>query len=820
MNIDQQIELERNMIANGREAYLRTVEKAVENGRAHETASAGRLMREAIVPIAEALEAWVNEGGAGRQGKIKPLLKLVKPENAAFIALQCVFGSFTRDDLSITSAGLQIGRRIEDELRFQLFEIKHADYYDELRTDFKRKGTKSYQHKHRVLTHKANEFEDGWQSWTPSELAAVGVKMIDFVLEATDFIEKVQVWKSRKLHTMIQPTEQAMEWVRNHNEQHALLNPERMPCIIEPDDWTSVNQGGYYTPELRTNTPMLKTYNKSHRKYVNRHDLTHVFEAINHNQKVGWTVNKRMLEIAQLVWQNNLQIGMPSSEKLVPTPSPWPDVPVDQMTELQRQQHIDWKQMASKVYTKEKERVAKSFQTSRIIRTAAQYAMHDTFWYVWTADFRGRMYTATAGFSPQGPDLAKGLLAFRERCALGPHGFYWMRVNIANRYGFDKSSYDARVAWVDERSASFRAAARDPLSHRNVWSGADKPWQFLAALVEYDEACTHAEHTGTFETFASYLPCGLDGSCNGLQNFSAMLRDAVGGAATNLVPASVPSDIYAEVARVCARKLHGILSNLEPDDASREIWHLWRSFCDNYGSGTIPRSLAKRPVMTMPYGATRQSCTEYIFDSIMEIAPDHFTEVGVFEAAKTLTPVLWKSIGDVVIAARQAMDWLQKASGAVSRDKDPIMYVTPDGFPVWQAQFKTEEVRVRTQLAGDFRLVLRTYTDQIDSAKQRNAVAPNYVHSMDATHLRETVRICRSLGITSLSTIHDDYGTHAGNTGVLHQAIRRAFVNLYEVDALGDFKKQLEYYGHELPELPSSGSLDIQQVMASPYFFG
>ena len=40
----------------------------------------------------------------------------------------------------------------------------------------------------------------------------------------------------------------------------------------------------------------------------------------------------------------------------------------------------------------------------------------------------------------------------------------------------------------------------------------------------------------------------LDGTCNGLQHYSAMLRDPVGGAAVNLRPSDTPADIYQTVA--------------------------------------------------------------------------------------------------------------------------------------------------------------------------------------------------------------------------------------------------------------------------------
>src|SRR3546814_17064020 len=45
----------------------------------------------------------------------------------------------------------------------------------------------------------------------------------------------------------------------------------------------------------------------------------------------------------------------------------------------------------------------------------------------------------------------------------------------------------------------------------------------------------------------SRIPVALDGSCSGLQHFSAMLRDEEGGAAVNLLPAERPQDVYKGV---------------------------------------------------------------------------------------------------------------------------------------------------------------------------------------------------------------------------------------------------------------------------------
>ena len=45
------------------------------------------------------------------------------------------------------------------------------------------------------------------------------------------------------------------------------------------------------------------------------------------------------------------------------------------------------------------------------------------------------------------------------------------------------------------------------------------------------------------------LPVHQDGSCNGLQHYAALGRDALGGAAVNLTPSEQPQDVYTGVLR-------------------------------------------------------------------------------------------------------------------------------------------------------------------------------------------------------------------------------------------------------------------------------
>ena len=72
-------------------------------------------------------------------------------------------------------------------------------------------------------------------------------------------------------------------------------------------------------------------------------------------------------------------------------------------------------------------------------------------------------------------------------------------VNLANLYGEDKLTLDERAAWADRHKTDILAVADNPMKYL-WWTTADKPWQFLAACLEWDGFMREGE------SFLSHLP--------------------------------------------------------------------------------------------------------------------------------------------------------------------------------------------------------------------------------------------------------------------------------------------------------------------------
>lgn len=122
-----------------------------------------------------------------------------------------------------------------------------------------------------------------------------------------------------------------------------------------------------------------------------------------------------------------------------------------------------------------------------------------------------------------------------------------------------------------------------PLDNR-LWAEEEDPWQCLAAIFEW------VRYLDEGPGMISSLPIRVDGTCNGIQHLSAMVRDEEGGRAVNLVPGNRPRDIYMDVGNIVQQALD--------DQPLNPFVRMWgRLFGDK-----VPREVAKRPVMILPYG--------------------------------------------------------------------------------------------------------------------------------------------------------------------------------------------------------------------------
>lgn len=806
--IQRQLELEEESVALGVKRYR----EQIENTPLSEMPPGVALMYRTIEPFAKAIKDFVetNRRGGGRMHQARAFLSEFDYYDVAYITARELINSIG-SVRNVQSVARTLFKRLADHYEY-LKMVEEAPAYLDKVEESQNKRASSPHHRRTALMYlkrKVLGIED--TDWSGVDEVHIGSKIIDLFIESTGLIERVQDSNSQWL---IQGHEKAVEWIVKYNAKYELLSPVFLPMVVPPVDWHTIYGGGFLNNTKTLKLKLIKTYNEDALKALEEHDMPLVYSAINHLQKVPWRINKKVLEVLQEVHRlDNGLAGLPRMEEIPLPPPVWEsDEEFEYLKQTQPEVIKNWKAQARDVYERRIQEKSKLMALVHKLWVAEKFKDEEAIYYVWTLDWRGRLYPVQPYLNPQGDDVAKSLLEFAEGKPLGERGAYWLKVHLANCYGVDKVSFNDRVAWVEEHHELILDSAKNPLDGQRFWAEADDPWQFLAGCFEYAGYCEEGYD------FVSHLPIAMDGSCNGLQNFSAMLLDEVGGKATNLVPMDKPQDVYTEVLKVVQRKVEWDAENLK-DEEQRNYAKLW--------VGKIDRNIVKRPVMTLPYGVKLFGIKDQIVDELKKREMGYLDCEDPYPPSLYLAKVLWESIGEVVIASRNAMDWLQEVARAVGNAESgdgALKWVTPAGFLVYQRYAKTETKTIRTfwgKAKVRVQLSVSELTDKLDKHKQRNGISPNFVHSMDASHLMLTINKLKELGITSFTSIHDSYGTHACDTDTLHRALREAFIEQYSQDVLQDFKEQVEaqYEGLKLPEVPPKGRLNLEAVKESLYFF-
>jgi DNA-directed RNA polymerase, mitochondrial len=96
-----------------------------------------------------------------------------------------------------------------------------------------------------------------------------------------------------------------------------------------------------------------------------------------------------------------------------------------------------------------------------------------------------------------------------------------------------------------------------------------------------------------------------------------------------------------------------------------------------------------------------------------------------------------------------------------------MSWVTPLGLPVTQPYRSNRSFNVKTAMRS---VILAVENDDLPVAatKQRSAFPPNFVHSLDATHMILTSLKMKKLGL-EFAAVHDSYWTHAADVDSMRQ---------------------------------------------------
>ncbi|KAI1386405.1 DNA/RNA polymerase [Hypoxylon trugodes] len=578
-----------------------------------------------------------------------------------------------------------------------------------------------------------------------------------------------------------------------------------LPMIVEPEPWTKFDKGGFL--EYPAQLVRVKYGEKDQRVYteaaVQKGDMEQVSKGLDVLGRTGWRINKPVFDVMLEAWNSGDEIAnIPPLNPQIPLP----EEPEPSDNPMQRREWLK----AVKAVENEKsglhsERCFMNFQLE-----IARAFKDQTFYFPHNMDFRGRAYPIPTYLNHMGADHVRGLLRFSKGKELGETGLRWLKIHLANVFGYDKASLKEREAFVTDNLDDIYDSANNPLTGRRWWLQAEDAWQCLAACFEVKAALESPDPT----QYVSHLPVHQDGTCNGLQHYAALGGDSWGAQQVNLEPGDRPADVYSAVANLVKES---VAEDLKADN-----------FLAKAIDGKITRKVVKQTVMTNVYGVTYVGAKAQVSKQLDAAYPNlqKEAEVPVDVIAAYVATKIFQALSTMFRGAHDIQYWLGECAGRVCRAITPeqmdriangdalksvtssrskkktlkdqllsqfrstVVWTTPLRMPIVQPYRKSGTRTICTSLQ-DLTLQVPERSDPVNRRKQLQAFPPNFIHSLDASHMLLSALECDELGLT-FAAVHDSFWTHASDIEVMNRVLRDCFIRIHSEDVVGRLAAEFE----------------------------
>lgn len=639
------------------------------------------------------------------------------------------------------------------------------------------------------------------------------------------FMHKIKYTNGKKTG-LVSPNPAVVKKIQS--EPVGALIAKRLPMIVEPRPWTAFDQGGY----LNYSTPILRLGmgDKSGKDYFvaaqHKGDTKQIFAGLNALSKIPWKIHLDVFKVQLEAWNSGERIAnfAPLNPKLDVPPEPEPSTDPGP----RRRWLAECRDVENRRAGYHSQRCFQNFQME-----IARAVLNETLYFPHSMDFRGRAYPIPPYLNHMGADNARGMLVFGNGKELGAEGLTWLKIHLANVAGYDKASLKEREDFTMKHLDDIYDSVRNPLGGRRWWLESEDAWQTLAACFELTSALDSPDPT----KYVSCLPIQQDGTCNGLQHYAALGGDKIGAAQVNLEPSDRPADIYTAVAEHVKEE---VKQDAESGNPIAQKLH-----------GRITRKVVKQPVMTNVYGVTYFGAKEQVQRQLEELFPDvrRFDAVNHKNMAQYIATKIFKSLGSMFTGAQAIQHWLGACADRIStcltpeqiaqltkpeeqedagpkpkrgarkitvkiedeKDQYPlgtsqadraqlknnkplfkstVIWTTPLRLPVVQP-YRTTNSRVIATSLQQISLHEPQVWDPVSKRKQLQAFPPNFIHSLDATHMLLSALKCNEIGM-SFASIHDSFWTHACDVTAMSSVLRDAFVAMHSENIIGRLREEFQ----------------------------
>lgn len=754
----------------------------------------------------------------GMGGKYKNWLRALPLDVAAVIAIRtCIKVCFTREKHAVLQElAYEVGKLWELEVRIQQASAVNPMYMQKISEQLKEHATRDQAHIRKLYNVAINRVFKGEidLSLTKAEIIQIGKFGVDACF-AAGLLDMERGTNRNGTSVQYSLATEVEEYLMGYDQSdvRSIISKEDTKMLCPPDPWTTLLDGGYLSLRRKAQMPLMgyRKIRKALREQV-VHEFTaekmpQIFSCANYLQSTAFEIHQPTRDAILRTWATGGNaLGVPSKAPPKKPEFPLPetfskaDATPEELAIFQR-----WKRHCGVYYENLRTWKGKVLEISGFFKSSKD--QHAPMWFPVYFDTRGRWYYRGMP-NPQGSDMSKACLHFADQKPLGERGLFWLKVHIANSLGFDKARFADRARWVEQRWKALEAALDAPEDAREVW-GTDAPWCAFSAAWELRRALASPNP----REYLCGVPVAMDATCSGLQHFSALLRDPVGGRYVNLTDpngSGPKEDIYGQVSNVALQYMQ---RDLESDDpVIRQMAEFWISV-------GIPRSMAKKPVMTYVYGATLAGAAQHIEDMFeYEIAPEKNlawpNPLASFDYSMYAAKKLFAGIASTVPAAAAAMQWLKSVAREQPSGKR-MQWRTPTGFLVQHDYQDYTEKRIAVQSCGVSIITVRDWGEGTQPHAMVNAISPNFVHALDASHLTMVANRMHDAGM-QLVAVHDSFGTHPCDVEGMHKIIREELVNLYKrPNLMAEFLWEVGGAG----ETPIRGTLNLDDILSSEFVF-
>lgn len=574
---------------------------------------------------------------------------------------------------------------------------------------------------------------------------------------------------ARLLKEEVKPHPVLIKLFKGSQQETLTFEANQVPMLCPPQPWTSSRNGGYLI--AKSDLIRLPQTARQQSDLIDKTPIANLypsFDSLNQLAAIPWTVNNDVLDTILEVFNSggNGKLDVPQPpESLKPPQSP------DNEAELDKTQKFDL--LKQRMMHRRRQGEMYSLWCDALYRLSlANHFRNRVFWLPHNMDFRGRVYPIPPHLNHLGADLARSLLVFHQKKKLGLDGFMWLKLHCINLTGLKKrESVRERLLFADAIMDDILDSADNPLNGRMWWSRSDEPWQTLSCCMEIAKVI----RSGDPENYESSFPIHQDGSCNGLQHYAALGRDSAGAYSVNLSPADIPQDVYSGIATLVEQ------GRVADEEKGVEVAKMLRGF--------VKRKVIKQTVMTTVYGVTRYGARLQIAKQLKDI--DDFPQEWVWPASSYLTNKTFESLQEMFTSTKEIQDWFTDCARLISATcGQSVQWITPLGLPVIQPYSRGDKKSVGRNPG----FVSKFATDSCakpNIMKQKNAFPPNFIHSLDSSHMMLTSLFCEKAGLTFIS-VHDCFWTHPCTVPDMNKICRDQFVALHSLPILNDLSKHLQ----------------------------